>query len=263
MIQFARPPGQATRSSNKVVSFKKFSFFIRSPKGAGRRPPVFSAAVHSGCFFAGNTAGLPIDAEGLFRAISQKRSADHIQMRSALRLCVQLIPIFNLRITFAIVARMDDSVKSGLAAGFLPIAGSSVLPCASLCASLHPVSGQDHTVDSLPVRYDRPCCNTDCPGSHERIRSGSSRPAMLHTMTLFFRAYRSSFHAGGCRRINSPQRSLLRAPFDRTRTSDRRYTPDRSELRLLRPPGISPGCRRNSFRRWAPSIPPERIRRRR
>ena len=150
MIQFARPPGQATRSSNKVVSFKKFSFFIRSPKGAGRRPPVFSAAVHSGCFFAGNTAGLPIDAEGLFRAISQKRSADHIQMRSALRLCVQLIPIFNLRITFAIVARMDDPVKSGLAAGFLPAAGSSVLPCASLCASLHPVSGQDHTVDPLP-----------------------------------------------------------------------------------------------------------------
>lgn len=112
-------------------------------------------------------------------------------------------------------------------------------------------------------RYDRPCCNTDCPGSHERIRSGSSRPAMLHTRPLFFRAYRFSFHAGGCRRINSPQRFLLRAPFDRTRLSDRRYTPDRSALRLPRPPGILPGCRRNSCRRLAPSIPPACIRPRR
>ena len=126
MIQFARPPGQATRSSNKVVSSKKFSYSIRSSKGAGRRPLFFRSRTFR-ALFAGNAAGLPIDAEGLFRAISQKRSAGHIQMRSALRLCVQLIPIFNLRITFAIVARMDDPVKSGLAAGFLTIAGSSIL----------------------------------------------------------------------------------------------------------------------------------------
>ena len=26
--EFARPPGQATRSSNKVVSFKKYSFYL-------------------------------------------------------------------------------------------------------------------------------------------------------------------------------------------------------------------------------------------